>query len=150
NDPAVRQAQADFDKLDRDYSAAQAAALCEFDGTCGTHHYGGGPAYQAKVKVANDLKAQRDAAKRKLDQARSDALKRQNLAQGNEQQSAKAQLDTKKAQLTQLQQLKSQEEARYLADSKNDRGLLAQLEALSKITGTNGTLKTAYLTLLLF
>jgi len=149
-DPAVIQAREDFDKLDERYSAAQASAVCEFDGTCGTKKKGGGAAYQTKVKVADELRTRRDAAKRKLDAAVAAALARQDKAAGSEQATARGDLATKQAELARLTAQKQREQEQFLADSGNDRGLLAQLEALSVITDKNPTLKIAYLTLLLF
>jgi len=149
-DPAVQQAKAEFDRLDKQYNAAEASAICEFDGTCGTGKKGGGSAYRTKLKVAEDLRAQRDAAKSKLDAAANAALDRQNQATTGRQADARRDLPAKQAELARLKALKAQEEDRYLADSRNDRGLLAQIQALSTLTDKNATLKTAYLTLLLF
>jgi hypothetical protein len=150
DEPAVAQAQAEFDRLDKQYSTAQAGAICEFDGTCGTGKKGGGSAYRTKLKVAQDLRAQRDAAKDKLDTAQNAALAEQSETASGQQADARRDLPAKQAELARLKLLKTQEEDRYLVDSRNDRGLLAQIEALSTITDSNATLKTAYLTLLLF
>ena len=149
-DPAVVRAQGEFNRLDARFSAAQASAICEFDGTCGTKEQGGGSAYQTKLRVANELRAQRAAAKRTLDAAKATAQARQVRASGGEQANAKAELVTRQAQLTQLTQQREQEVQQFRAKSADNRGLLAQLQALSKITDANGTLKTAYLTLLVF
>jgi hypothetical protein len=149
-DPEVARAQKEFDELDKRYSAAQASAVCEFDGTCGTRHRGGGSAYQTKLKVANELRTRRDAAKSTLDAARSAVLARQDKASGSEQAAARDDLGTKQAELARLTAQKQREQDQFLADSADDRGLLAQLEALSTITNRNATLKLAYLTLLLF
>lgn len=150
DDPAVARAQADFDRLDKQYSAAQASAICEFDGTCGTGKKGGGSAYKTKLRVAQDLRAQRDAARDRLDAAQNKALAEQSETASGQQADARRDLPARQAELARLKLLKTQEEDRYLIDSRNDRGLLAQIEALSTITDSNGTLKTAYLTLLLF
>lgn len=150
DDPAVARAQTDFDRLDKQYTAAQASAICEFDGTCGTGKKGGGSAYQTKLRVAKDLRAQRDAAKRKLDAATNAALTKQGKTASGQQTEARHDLPAKQKELADLKALKEQEEDRYLVDSRNDRGLLAQIEALSTLTDSNATLKTAYLTLLLF
>ncbi|MBM2622041.1 DUF4407 domain-containing protein [Actinoplanes sp. LDG1-06] len=150
DDPAVARAQTEFDRIDKQYTAAQASAICEFDGTCGTGKKGGGSAYKTKLKVAQDLRAQRDAAKQRLDAAQNAALTRQSATASGQQADARQDLPAKQEELARLKSLKAQEEDAYLVDSRNDRGLLAQIEALSKITDSNGTLKTAYLTLLLF
>ncbi|WP_436529271.1 DUF4407 domain-containing protein [Actinoplanes sp. HUAS TT8] len=149
-DPAVVAAKADFDQIDKRWTQAEADALCEFDGSCGSKRKGGGSAYQKKLQYARDLRIQRDAASAKLDAARNAALARQTTASTGQQADARGGLPAKQAELARLKQLKAAEEDSYLVDSRNDRGLLAQIEALSEITGRNGTLKTAYLTLLLF
>jgi hypothetical protein len=149
-DAAVVRDQAEYDKLDKRYSEARAAAIAEFDGTDGTGQRGGGPAYKTKLKAAGELRDQRDAAKERLDRSKSDALERQKATSSKEQATAQSDLATKESELARLKSLKQAEEDRYLIDSGNDRGLLAQLEALSQITDSNATLKTAYLTLLLF
>ena len=149
-DPAVARGQAEYDALDRRYSEARAKAIAEFDGTDGTGQKGGGPAYQTKLRAAGELGDQRDAAKQRLERAKTAALARQQSTSTREQATAQTDLATKEAELARLKSLKQAEEDRYLVDSGNDRGLLAQLEALSRITDSNATLKTAYLTLLLF
>src|SRR5262249_40093036 len=45
---------------------------------------------------------------------------------------------------------KKADEDHFNADTRNDRGLLARLGALSELTSNNATLRTAYLMLLLF
>jgi hypothetical protein len=150
SDPAVSKAQADFDRLDKQYNEAQAAAIAEFDGTGGTGHVGSGSVYQAKLKIAKDLRVQRDTAKAKLDSATNAALAEQNASAGDQQAAARKDLPGKQNELARLKQLKAEDEEKFLIDSRNDRGLLAQIEALSTLTDKNATLKTAYLTLLIF
>jgi hypothetical protein len=149
-DPAVVRDQAEYDALDKRYSEARARAIAEFDGTDGTGQKGGGPAYKTKLRAAGELRDQRDAAQQKLELAKTAALARQRSTSTREQATAQTDLATKGAELTRLKSLKQAEEDRFLIDSGNDRGLLSQLEALSEITDSNATLKTAYLTLLLF
>jgi len=149
-DPAVARGQAEYDALDKRYAEARATAIAEFDGTDGTGRQGGGPAYRTKLKAAGELRDQRDAVRRKLDRARAAALTRQRSSNTMEQATARTDLASREAELARLRSLKQAEEDRYRIDSGNDRGLLAQLEALSRITDSNTTLKTAYLTLLLF
>ncbi|WP_430785902.1 DUF4407 domain-containing protein [Actinoplanes sp. G11-F43] len=149
-DPAVASAQAEFTRLDQQYQEAQKLAFAELDGSGGTGKQGAGSTYRQKLKVAQDLRKQRDTAKEKLDAARNAALGRDKAAAGGQQADARSDLPGKQAELARLKSLKAQEEDRYLIDSRNDRGLLAQIEALSTITDRDATLKTAYLTLLLF
>jgi len=149
-DPAVVREQAEYDALDKRYSEARARAIAEFDGTDGTRQKGGGPAYKTKLRAAGELRDQRDAAKERLERAKAAALDRQQSASTREQATAQTGLAVKEAELARLKSLKQAEEDRFLIDSGNDRGLLSQLEALGRITDSNATLKTAYLTLLLF
>jgi hypothetical protein len=149
-DPAVADLQSQFNELDKKFQAAQASATCEFDGTCGTGTRGGGEAYRQKQAVADDLKRQRDEVGARLEQARKDAdAKRQQTASA-ERGTAAAQVTRDRAELDRLQRLKQAEEDQFKADTANDDGLLARLGALSELTGSNGTLRTAYIMLLLF
>jgi hypothetical protein len=150
SDPTVKDLQAQYDELDRRFQAAQADATCEFDGTCGTKTRGGGPAYQQKKAVAEDLRRQRDEVGLKLDQARKDAATKQSQNAGAQRTTAADQVRRDQAELDRLQNLKKAEEDQFKADTLNDRGLLARLGALSELTGKNSTLQLAYLMLLLF
>ncbi|GAA3456964.1 DUF4407 domain-containing protein [Dactylosporangium matsuzakiense] len=147
---AVKDLQAQYDELDKKYQAAQKDATCEFDGTCGSHQFGGGPAYQQKQAVANDLKQQRDAIGTRLDAARKSDTDQQAQTGTNARATAKDAVTRDQQELTRLQQQKKADEDQFSLDTANDTGLLARLEALSELTGKNSTLQTAYLMLLLF
>ncbi|WP_433605205.1 DUF4407 domain-containing protein [Dactylosporangium sp. CA-139114] len=149
-DPTVKDLQAKYDDLDKRYQAAQAEATCEFDGTCGSKSFGGGPAYQQKKAVADDLKRQRDTVGGQLEQARKNAADQQAKDAGQQRATASEEVRKDQAELDRLQKLRQSEEDQFKRDTANDTGLLAQLDALSELTGKNATLQGAYLMLLLF
>ena len=120
------------------------------EGSAGSGNPGNGPVYKQKKAYADDLEAQLKAARAQLDSAIKTATSRLADAGSAEKQSAAAELATDRTKLGQLTAEKKKESDEFTAHSRNDRGLLAQLNALSKLTGSNPTLKTAYLTLLLF
>jgi Domain of unknown function (DUF4407) len=150
DDPTVKSLQTQYDNLQTQYLNAERDAACELDGSCGSHSRGVGPAYQQKLQFANELKAQRDAVGAQLDQAKRDAATRLAGVQGNEVDSAKTRLAADRAQYDQLTAQKKAESDTFARNNQEDRGLLAQLDALSRFTGENSTLRTAYLALLLF
>ncbi|GAB3853669.1 hypothetical protein GCM10027610_083960 [Dactylosporangium cerinum] len=149
-DPRVKELQAQYDDLNTKFQAAQASATCEFDGTCGTKTRGGGEAYRQKQAVADDLRRQRDAVGKQLETARNEAKTKQDQSATAEQKTAAEQVKRDQEELDRLEVLKKAEEDQFKADTANDKGLLAQLGALSELTDKNSTLRTAYLMLLLF
>lgn len=150
DDPTVKQLKAQYDALDKQYRDAQASATCELDGSCGTHHVGAGTSYQQKQRVADDLKRQRDAVGAQLASARQSATARIGNSAASARQSAADELARDRAELTRLTTLKKQESDQFAASNREDRGLLAQMEALTHFTNHSFTLKTSYLALLLF
>ena len=146
----VKRLQGQYDKLDADYRKAQAAATCELDGTCGTDKAGSGNAYRNKQKVADDLKTRRDEAGKGLDAARGKASEADRTVAQSARKSAADRLAADKAQLAVLVGQRDTLKAKHDADSAQNRGLLARLEALSHFTKGNSTLGSAYLALFLF
>jgi Domain of unknown function (DUF4407) len=139
-----------YKELDDLYNKRQQEATCERDGTCGTGVVGAGAEYLQKQKIANDVRAQRDAVKAQLDAAEAQSKQQQAAASGKSQASASERLATAKADLERLKASKKLDEDSFAIRNRDNRGLLAQLSALSRLTGDNGTLRTAYLALLLF
>lgn len=148
DDPAVKDLQAKYDDLDRKWQAAQASATCEFDGTCGAMVRGDTAAYRQKRAVADDLRAARDDAAAKLSKAQQDFMAR--TPASPERMAAAAQVAQDQTELDRLETLLRAEQDRFRADTTNDRGLLARLDALSELTDKSSTLRSAYLALLLF
>jgi len=150
DDPTVKNLETQVATASNQYNAAQQAANKELDGTDGTHSQGAGPVYQQKQKVADDLKRQRDDLQNQLDAAKRAAQARINGSAANEKQSATDELAKDKAELARLTTLKKQESDQFAANNREDRGLLAQMDALTHFTNHSFTLKTAYIALLLF
>jgi hypothetical protein len=150
DDPTVKQLQAQVDAARAAYQTAQDAANKELDGSDGTHHIGDGPVYRAKKKVADDRKAELDNLQRQLDDATNTAKARISGSATQEQKSATDDLARDKAELARLTTLKKQESDQFAANNREDRGLLAQMDALTHFTDHSYTLKTSYIALLLF
>ncbi|AGZ41544.1 hypothetical protein AFR_16310 [Actinoplanes friuliensis DSM 7358] len=146
----VGRLQEQFDKLDKEFQAAQKAATCELDGTCGTDKPGSGTAFRTKQDVADELKDRRDEVGKRLDTAVERASAADATASQSARRSAADNLAADKAQLAGLVAERDRLKARHDADSAENRGLLARLEALSHFTKDNSTLRSAYVALFLF
>ncbi|MBN1174062.1 MAG: DUF4407 domain-containing protein [Micromonosporaceae bacterium] len=145
-DAEVTKLQSEYDALVQQYAEARDQAICEYDGTCGTKTKGNGAAFRQRQAAADEIKQRVNDAKRELDEAKA----KQQTATGNERATAKQRLPQATADLTRLKELKQQEEDSFRASTRNDTGILARLDALSKLTSRNSTLRTAYLVLLIF
>lgn len=146
----VQRLQEQYDKLDAEYRKKQAEATCELDGTCGTDKSGSGSAYRNKQKVADEVKARRNEAGDRLEAARRKASTADRTVAKSARESAADRLVADKAQLGLLVGERDRLKAKHDADSAENRGLLARLEALSHFTKGNSTLGSAYLALFLF
>jgi hypothetical protein len=149
-DPTVARLEAEHARLAEQHRAARAAATCELDGACGTGDRGAGPVYQRKQADADELGARLAAVGKQLDAARAGADTRARAGADAARTSAARQVTDRRAELDRLRGLRSAEESRYAAAVRADTGLLARLDALSRLTGNQPTLRTAYLVLLLF
>jgi hypothetical protein len=148
-DSDVKTAQAAYDAAVTAYQQAQAAADCELDGTCGTRQRGNGDSAQQKQRVADDARKARDDAKDHLDKVTETVTQRlQNEARSKADAAAK-ELPTVQGDLARYRdQRKQAEAAANDAESKNT-GLLARLEALSRITENRPSGGTAHWALFL-
>lgn len=162
-DPRVVAALAERDGKQAPYSAAQAGsaqlqakAQCELDGTCGSGTAGAGDAYVSaaaaatqQAAVADGAKAELDAADTALKQARevaerdAQASDQRNLAQ------AQAGLVADQAQLNRLTAARDGEQAAFEAENGHSDGILARLEAMSRLSADRPLLGTAHLMLFL-
>ncbi len=150
DDPQIDVLKKEYEKQDKDYQAKQDAATREHDGTGGTGNPGPGSDYYIKKKLADEAKARRDAAKAAYDKAVRQHASKQKEATVNARASASAELTKAQAELNRRLADKKAEEQAFVERSRDADGLLGRLEALSSLVNTNGTLKTAYLALLLF
>src|SRR4051794_18485425 len=162
-DPVVVAAQAERDAKQAAYDAAsaryadlQAKAQCELDGTCGSGRAGAGDAYLSAAAAAGQQASVRDAAKAELDtadaalqDARSAAEQDAASADARNVAQAQADLSTDQATLTRLTAARDAEQAAFEAQNSESDGILARLEAMSRLSADRPTVATAHLMLFL-
>lgn len=125
--------------LERQATAAEAAALCEFDGTCGSRHIGDGPVYRAKEAQARALAAQAASAQATASaRGRADAA-----AQANADQTShgyeKRQLSVILGRLSLLRAQRASQEAAARKAYSAPIGLADRLTALSELDHSNSS-----------
>lgn len=131
DDPEVRRLQAQVDARDQDYRAAQAAVVCETDGTCGSGQAGAGPAYQAKVATRDQMAGELASSRARLEAA-TDAASARITA-------ARPELTRAQAELEQLRgERQVAEDAGEAAVRSDD--LAVRVGALERITGEHTNL----------
>jgi hypothetical protein len=162
-DPRVGTAQAERDAKLAAYEAASARsaeldakAQCELDGSCGSGDAGVGGAYLAAADAAGQQAAVRDAAKAGLDaadaalqQARTTAERDAESADRRAVAQAETDLVTDQAELARLTAARNAEQAAFEAENGESDGILARLEALSRLSDARPLLGTAHLMLFL-
>jgi hypothetical protein len=143
-DPDVRAAKAAHDEAEKAYRTAQDAAQCELDGTCGTGDQGVGEAYRQKQRAADDAKAARDSAKQNLDDVTARVTEELRAGARTTAAAAARELPAVQTDLARYRdQRRVAEEASAEAEAENT-GLLARLEALSRITDDRPSGATAH------
>ncbi len=142
--PEVVQAQRHYDTADAQATAAEAAVVCEREGTCGSGRAGAGPAYAEKVALRDRLARERQTARSAL--AATTARVRQSVAA----QASQTRLD-QKAQLRQLmdtvaetQAERTHEVAVHQSAVAAADGLLARVEALDRLQAREPALAHAH------
>lgn len=150
DDPTVKRLQKQYDAAYAEFRKAENEAICERDGTCGTGVPGAAAEYWEKRERADRLQQEAADLKRRLDAAIAAAEGQSADVVANTQTSAAEQLADHRSELERLASQKQQEEDEFAASVRNDRGLLARMDALTNFTNHSATLKTAYLALLLF
>jgi hypothetical protein len=162
-DPAVVAAQAERDAKQAAYDAAQARAAelqaraqCELDGSCGSGRAGVGDAYLAAAAAAGQQATARDAAKASLDaadaslvSARAAAGAAAASADARSVSLAQAGLVTDQAELSRLTTARAAEQASFEEQNAQSTGILARLEAMSRLSDDRPMVGTAHLVLFL-
>src|SRR4051794_32817870 len=161
--PAVVTAQAERDAKQAAYDAAQArfaelqaAAQCELDGSCGSGREGTGDAYFAAAAAAQQQASVRDAAQAALDtadtalqQARATAEKDAAAADARAVAIASSDLTSDSAELARLTDARAAEQAAFETQNDESDGILARLEAMSRLQEDRPMVATAHLMLFL-
>jgi hypothetical protein len=130
--------------------SARQQAICELDGTCGTHHIGAGPAYRAKSEQANELSSQAAETESRLrsledtlvTEAKSDGKHNQDLAQ--------ARLEVVDSELATLRKQYDESEANLVARYGAPIGLLDRIQALGELSSEHPAMTMAELVLIMF
>jgi len=154
---ADRQAdQAAYDAAQATYRDLQARAQCELDGSCGSGEAGPGDAYQTAAAAAAQQASVVDAAKAELDDAESALLDARTAAGADAASNgarsvalASADLVTDSAELARLTDLRTAEQAAFQVQNSQADGLLARLEAMSRLADERPAAGTAHLMLFL-
>jgi hypothetical protein len=159
SDPRVVTAQAERDSKQAAYAAAQARsaelqgkAQCELDGTCGSGTAGAGDAYLSAAAAAGQqsaAKADLDAAESALQQARATADRNAQSADARSVAQAQSGLAADSATLDRLTRARNAEQAGFEAENAQSTGILARLEAMSRLSADRPLLGTAHLMLFL-
>jgi hypothetical protein len=123
--PEIAGLRAEYESLDRQYQQSQGTA------------------------AADDVRQQRDAIKASLDSAITNAGTTYQESVLKARAAAADRLAVVQATLDGRRADRAATEAAYGANNSPERGLLAQLDALRQLVGGNGTLKTAYIAILL-
>jgi hypothetical protein len=145
-DPTVTQARTDFEQADTAYQKAVQLVICEQDGTCGTKKRGEGDSYRLKLANRDRLRNERDAKAGALRAAETAArgTRTGSLARVG------ADLAASQADLASATRAKQAAEDAYAEAERNNHGLLARMNALSRITDRNPALGLAHLVLIMF
>ena len=133
-DPEYRLANQQAQSLQARARAAEQQALCELDGTCGTHHVGSGTVYDVKHAQASMLQQQAAAAQAKLGTLRQSLISQQTAQQGKNDVYLRSQLAQILQRRAQLDAQRSQDENTLRAAYRQPLGLAERLDALSEVS----------------
>ncbi len=133
-DPEYQLASRQAQSLQARAQSAEQAALCELDGTCGTHHVGSGPVYAAKQADASQLQAQAATAQTKLATLRQSLVAQQTVEQRQGDRYLRAQLVQILQRRGQLAAQRAQDERTLRAAYRQPVGLAERLDALSEVS----------------
>jgi hypothetical protein len=145
-DPTVARIQAEYDVIDRNYQKAAQLVICEEDGTCGTGKRGAGKSFD--LKVTNRDKLENDRAD-KGEQLRAAQTTARGTRAGSLTQ-VRADLDKSRVDLAAIIAAKQGVQDEFAAAERNNHGLLARMNALSRLTDDDSTLWIAHAVLILF
>ena len=149
NDPELKDLRARLDAVQQQYAAAQAAVICEDEGTCGSGVAGAGIAYNAKVATRDGLRTQRDALQKQFDDTQATVRAAATAAATTRAATNQQRLDELRSRVAASQEARDAESARHATATVNGDGLLARLSALHKLGQADGTFLLAHLALFL-
>ncbi len=151
-DPEVARLQPQVDAARTKYNDAEEAVVCEKEGRpgCGSGKAGAGIAYNEKVVIRDNAKADLDNLQRQLDAAVSAAKANQSASRASTLANAQSELGTVTTQLDSLEKARAADTTAFNAENTDDTGMLIRIEALDRLTAKRPALARAHLLLLLF
>jgi hypothetical protein len=126
-------------QLRSEATAATARALCEADGTCGTHRAGNGPDYRLKEHVAQRVTAEAQAAEAQAAQLRATLLREQATSAGERQARAHKELASVEGLLRTQRRERAQQESILQHAYSQPLGLADRLDALSNLAASHAS-----------
>ena len=150
DDPTVADLRGRLATAQAAYQAAEQAVICEHEGTCGSNRVGAGPAYREKVQRRDQEAADVSRLTAALTSATSDVRARLQQSLDAQHADASRHLSELRATVAATETAMAAEKARYAATDQSADGLLARLDALTRITTRSATLGWAHAALFLF
>ena len=148
--PAVKDLRSQLATVDKQLAKAEAAVVCEKEGTCGSGRVGAGPAFREKVELRKRLRAQRKQLDGALDTKTKEVRSQVQTTATQTQADTKDSLKQLQEEVRISQAARDAEVKNNAAAVRNGDGLLARLTALERISNGSRTLATAHLALFLF
>lgn len=148
--PEFREAMSELRRLEKKEGNAEHAALCEYDGRCGSKEEGAGPIYQAKKEAAGELQAEVLAQREHVAAIRSRLLDQES----NQAESARrfSQRGLRRIESQESGLVKKRDKAREELEEKYKAriGLLDRVVALDNLTFSQPEMLTIEILLFLF
>jgi hypothetical protein len=143
HDPEVARLRDQLNARQTDFRAAEAAVIGEKDGTSGSGRAGAGPAFREKATARDRLAAEVAQLQQQLAAAEAAARPRFTTAARQQQQDAANELRTLRRAVAAAERSQRAELDRFDRASRDNRGLLARMEALGHLARRQGTLAAA-------
>ncbi|WP_460391397.1 DUF4407 domain-containing protein [Actinophytocola sediminis] len=143
NDQDVKAAQERVNAAQAAYDKADANAQCELNGTCGTGEQGVGTAYREAEAKADAAKATLDAETAKLNDATAAAQRKISGSVASNRAKARQDLETLVPRLEERSADRDEAQRRLDSGEIESEGMLAQLEALDRLTDGHPNMQAA-------
>lgn len=150
NDPAVVDLQRRLDDVTAQYNVANAAVLCEEDGTCGTGVPGVAAAALEKMAARDRLEGEVNDLQGQLATLKPQVQEQLTAEDTKKSDDQKVQLAALQTQVSDTQATKTAEIADHQGAVGNGDGILARLKALERIQARDPLLGTAHVLLFAF
>ena len=151
-DPEVQEIQKRLDDVRSRYDKAEGDVVCEKEGKCGSGKIGAGIAYREKVNIRDRLYRELQQAEEVLKTTKDRLYETTKNEMQDAKKSAAAELDGPNGLKNRIQKLRAEKDkalASFVNNNVGNTGLLARMEALSRLTERRTALSTAYVMLFL-